>query len=63
MIPLGFEEKLESQTISKLNQFLYSLKQSLYAWFDHFSKVIKKHGYIQGQTDHTMFANTSKVRR
>ncbi|XP_062118820.1 uncharacterized mitochondrial protein AtMg00810-like [Humulus lupulus] len=26
------------------------------AWFDRFSKVVKNLGYIQGQTDHTLFA-------
>ena len=57
--PPGFEEELESQTVCKLNKSLYGLKQSPRAWFDRFSKVIKKFGYIQGQADHTLFVKDS----
>ncbi|WJZ91084.1 hypothetical protein VitviT2T_010189 [Vitis vinifera] len=31
------------------------LKQSPRVWFDRFTNVVKKHRYIQGQTDHTLF--------
>lgn len=53
--PPGFEEGLRGKTVCKLNKSLYGLKQSPHTWFDRFSKVIKKPGYIQGQADHTMF--------
>jgi Reverse transcriptase (RNA-dependent DNA polymerase) len=31
------------------------LKQSLRVWFDRFSKVVIKEGYLQSNADHTMF--------
>ena len=34
---------------------LYGLKQSLRAWFERFTKSIKKFGYLQSQADHTLF--------
>ena len=57
--PPSFGEELRSQTVCKLNKSLYSLKQSPPAWFDQFSKVIKKFGYIQRQADHTLFVKHS----
>ena len=33
------------------------------AWFERFSKVIKSHGYSQGQTDHTLFVKHSSNKR
>lgn len=59
--PPGFEVKNEN--VCKLNKFLYGLKQSPRAWFDRFSKAIKRFGYKQGQADHTLFVKHSEVRK
>ena len=40
--------------VCKLRKALYGLKQSPRAWFDKFTKVIKKNGYTQCQSDHTL---------
>lgn len=34
-------------------------KQSLRAWFERLTQVVKKDGLIQGQSYHTMFAKHS----
>ena len=54
-LPLGFDNHQKSRAVCRLKKSLYGLKQSPRAWFDHFSRVIKGHGYTQGQTDHTLF--------
>ena len=59
-IPLGFEGNNDSNKVCKLQKALYGLKQSPRAWFDRFTKVIKKNGYIQCQFDHTLFVKFSK---
>ena len=38
-----------------MQKSLYGLKRSPRAWFDRFMKAIKKQGYVQAQTDHTVF--------
>ena len=48
-IPPGFGGDLEAKKVYKLRKALYSLKQSLRAWFDRFSKVILTARYIQSQ--------------
>ena len=50
--------------VFKLKKFLYRLKQSPRAWFDRFTKVVKKCGYWQSQADHTLFykySSTDKI--
>ena len=39
----------------KLKKSLYGLKQSPRAWFDKFTKAIKRFRYTQCQAYHTMF--------
>ena len=39
---------------------LYNLKHSSNAWFDRFTKVVKKHGYHQGYADHTLLFKHSQ---
>ena len=58
-IPLGFENSSNVNKVSKLQKSLYGLKQSPRAWFDRFTKVVKKHGYLQGQANHTLFIKHS----
>lgn len=52
--PPGFEEKFGSK-VCKLKKSLYGLKQSPRAWFEKFTQSVRKQGYLQGQTDHTLF--------
>ena len=56
--PLGFESQF-NQKICKLQKSLYGLKQSPRAWFERFAQFIKKLGYSQCQSDHTMFVKHS----
>ena len=62
-LPPNFEEDKKSKIVCKLKKSLYGLKQSPFAWFERFSKVIKSHGYSQGQTDHTLFVKHSSNKR
>ena len=54
-IPLGLETQATVNKLSKLKKSLYGLKQSPRAWFDRFTKVVKRYGYVQCQADHTLF--------
>jgi Reverse transcriptase (RNA-dependent DNA polymerase) len=45
----------QSKTICKLNKALYGLKQYPRVWFGRFSNAMKKYGYQQGESDHTLF--------
>lgn len=60
-VPLGTESAANRGKVCRLKRSLYGLKQSPRAWFERFSKVLKQHGYTQGQTDHTMFIKHSSV--
>ena len=41
--------------VCQLRKSLYGLKQSPRAWFDRFTQVMKKIGYHQSHSDHTLF--------
>lgn len=41
--------------VCRLKKALYGLKQSPRAWFHRFTKVLTKEGYLQCQSDHTLF--------
>ena len=58
-IPPGFETQTTRNKVCKRRRSLYGLKQSPRAWFERFTKVVKKHGYSQCQTDHTLFVKHS----
>ena len=58
-IPPGFGTKETVNKVCKLRKALYGLKQSPRAWFDRFSKVLKKNGFTQCQADHTLFVKHS----
>lgn len=54
----GWSTRLEKQLgwkICKLKKSMYELKQSPRTWFEKFSRSVMKQGYVQGQSDHTMF--------
>ncbi|XP_022883114.1 uncharacterized protein LOC111399852 [Olea europaea var. sylvestris] len=54
-LPPGFKNRGGKGKVCGLRKSLYGLKQSSRAWFERFGRVIKSHGYNQGQADHTMF--------
>ena len=56
--PSDFESQF-SQKICKLQKSLYGLKQSPRAWFERFAQFIKKLGYSQCQSDHTLLVKHS----
>ena len=53
-LPPGFNNGSYGKVV-KLRKSLYGLKQSPRAWFERFMKAIKRQGYTQVQTDHTLF--------
>ena len=59
-LPPGFERGNNGKKVCKLKKSLYGLKQSPRAWFDHFAKSVRSHGFSQGQTDHTLFFKHSQ---
>ena len=52
--PPGFEPK-DKRSVCKLQKSLYGLKQSPRAWFGKFTRAVKRCGYVQCQSDHTLF--------
>ena len=62
-IPPSFEGNNDFNKVCKLWKALYGLKQSPRAWFDKFTKVIKKNGYTQRQSDHTLLVKFSTGRK
>ena len=52
-IPQGFVAP-QPGTVWKLKKALYGLKQSARAWFGRFSLAMKRRGYKQSNTDHTL---------
>ena len=53
-IPEGLKDRPNSNKVCKLKKSLYSLKQSLRAWFERFAKAIKKFRYTRFQSDHSI---------
>ena len=54
-LPPGFDDQRNDGMVCRLKKSLYGLKQSPRAWFDRFTRAIRKHGYKQAQSDHTLF--------
>ena len=61
-LPPGFEKDNHGK-VCRLKKSLYDLKQSPRAWFDKFTKFVKKLGFIQGQANHTLFFKHSTTSR
>ena len=55
----GFETIITKNTVCRLKRSLYRLKQSPRAYFERFTKAVKKHNYGQCQIDHTLFVKHS----
>ena len=56
---LVLRHRLQSTKVCKLKKSLYGLKQSPRAWFDRFTQVVKRYGYVQCQADHTLVVKHS----
>ena len=41
--------------VCQLQKSLYGLKQSSHAWFSRFTQVMRRIGYYQSYSDHTLF--------
>lgn len=59
-IPPGLESPDNSGKVCRLWKSFYGLKQSPRAWFDRLTRVVKGHGFVQCQTDYTMFVKCSQ---
>nr|GEU39676.1 putative reverse transcriptase, RNA-dependent DNA polymerase [Tanacetum cinerariifolium] len=53
--PPGFSQHFKHEEVCKLKKSLYGLKQSPRAWFRRFTLAMKKYGYKQSNSDHTLF--------
>ncbi|RVW52456.1 Retrovirus-related Pol polyprotein from transposon RE1 [Vitis vinifera] len=54
-IPVGLETTSNFNKVCRLRKSLYGLKQSPRAWFERFTKVVKGYGFVQCQSNHTLF--------
>jgi hypothetical protein len=54
-IPSGYTASSKNEVVCKLQRALYGLKQSPRAWFGRFSQAMKKYGFYQSNSDHTLF--------
>ena len=54
-IPSRYAANTKGNIICKLQRTLYGLKQSPQAWFGRFSMTMKKYGFQQSNSDHTLF--------
>lgn len=51
----GYTASSKVEVVCKLQRALYGLKQSPRAWFGMFSLAMKKYGFHQSDSDHTLF--------
>ena len=54
-IPPGYTGSSGNKIVCKLERALYGLKQSPRAWFGRLSSAMRKYGYRQSNSDHTLF--------
>lgn len=53
--PPGFEDDFKDGEVCRLKKSIYGLKQSPRAWFGRFTMAMKKYGFKQSNSDHTLF--------
>nr|GEY98488.1 putative reverse transcriptase, RNA-dependent DNA polymerase [Tanacetum cinerariifolium] len=53
--PPGFSQHFKHVEVCKSKKSLYGLKQSPRAWFGRFTLAMKKYGYKQSNSNHTLF--------
>ena len=61
-LPPGFNMHLKGKKVCKLRKALNGLKQSPWAWFGRFAKIIITVDYKQSHGDHTLFVKHSASR-
>jgi hypothetical protein len=54
-LPPGYTASTETKVVCKLQRALYGLKQSPQAWFGQFRMAMRKYGFKQSNSDHTLF--------
>lgn len=54
-VPPSYGNNLATHTVCKLKKALYGVKQSPWAWFERFARVMLTIGYRQSQGDQTLF--------
>ncbi|WJZ84417.1 hypothetical protein VitviT2T_004022 [Vitis vinifera] len=54
-LPPGYTATPEAKIACRLQRALYGLKQSPRAWFGRFSSAMRKYGFQQSNSDHTLF--------
>jgi len=54
-LPPGYTTSTDAKVVCKLQRALYGLKQSPRAWFGRFSMAMRKYGFKQSNSDHTLF--------
>ncbi|CAL8130892.1 unnamed protein product [Prunus armeniaca] len=59
-LSLGIPITSKEGVVCKLRKSLYGLKQSPRAWFKRFAASMKKFGYVQSNSDHTLFLKRHK---
>ncbi|CAL9003229.1 unnamed protein product [Prunus brigantina] len=60
--PPGIPVTSKEGMVCKLRKSLYGLKQSPRAWFGRFAASMRKSGYVQSNSDHTLFLKRRKGR-
>ncbi|CAL9002383.1 unnamed protein product [Prunus brigantina] len=58
--PPGIPVTSKEGMVCKLRKSLYGLKQSPRAWFGRFAASMRKSGYVQSNSDHTLFLKRQK---
>ena len=53
--PPGFTDDFQAGEVCHLKKTLHGLKRSPRAWFRQFTEVMKKYGYKQSNSYHTLF--------
>ena len=59
-LPLSIHVTSKEGVVCRLRKSLYGLKQSPRAWFGRFATSMKKFGYVQSNSDHTLFLKRRK---
>ncbi|CAL2255207.1 unnamed protein product [Prunus armeniaca] len=59
-LPPGIPVTSKEGVVCKLRKSLYGLKQSPRAWVGRFAASMKKFGYVQSNSDHTLFLKRHK---
>ncbi|BBH05359.1 transposable element gene [Prunus dulcis] len=59
-LPPGIHVTSKKGVVCRLRKSLYGLKQSPRVWFGRFATSVKKFGYVQSNSDHTLFLKRRK---